>query len=167
MGIHCIDLKDWSRAIKALHLSAEAHSVLFGKNDPRFLGVTKLYAKAKAAKQLSVNGTAEHVEADVPESPVEQIGGMRINTPTSPRSPRSKAKETPQSQTEDILLSAQDEVLKHVKDSHILPSPRISHSKSSPIHQPEIMHKAIPKSAVEDEDPYASEDDFYPASPER
>lgn len=161
-----MDLKDWTRAMRAFHSSAEAHAALYGKTDPRFLAVAKLYAKAKSGKQASANGNELPLEDVPPESPVDLNEAIKMNSPTSPRlSPRSpKSEMQTQSPTADILLSAREEVIHHIHDAHHSTSPRKSHTKSPHIHHGEVMHKST---VDDDEDPYDNTDEFYPPSPQR
>jgi hypothetical protein len=178
-----MDLKDWTRALRALHLSAEAFGVLFGKTDARFQAVAKMYAKAKAGKQ-SLDGEVE-VEDASPESPVEKnIPGNNAMTSTeakplplstlSPRSPRQQLKpERPplSPSAQDILLPPTDEVVHHLKESQHSISPRNIHNQSAHIHHEEVMNKSTSptkRSMMEDdEDPYGSAEEFYPESPQR
>lgn len=56
MGLRCLDIEDWPRAVRFLNLSIQAHSALYNKSDPRYLSVSKLLEEAKTRRSQGAKG---------------------------------------------------------------------------------------------------------------
>ena len=164
VGLRCMALEDWPRAIKALHLSVEAYAAIYPRTDPKFVSVQKLYEKAKTARQQAAQG--------LPIDNTTENANQEEKAPESAESPNVKATESEVAATKDAItadmLFTNAEAHLHDSVEHQL---HISHPSSQPgtplKFKQESLHPSPRKISTPSSptNEYEEFDDFYPASP--
>jgi predicted component of type VI protein secretion system len=136
-----MNIKDWTRALRALHASAESFAVLFGKSDPRVAAVLKLYVKAREEKHSVTLAAAAVVSTEYSEPVAAQDDSFRVASEKQSMVLQSPVSDVQQDRRDSTGISAITEVEYHIHNaqrghdtSHHSPT------RSIDVHRPESMH---------------------------
>eukprot|EP01039_Chlorochromonas_danica_P005079 gene5079-5581_t len=87
VGIRCMDIEDWPRAVRFLTASAQAHEVLFSKVDARYINTVKLLDEAKERRALGTKGLLGEEEqqqieqlAAETKQPILELNGAMVDS---------------------------------------------------------------------------------------
>lgn len=146
VGIRCLEIEDWPRAVRFLSASAEAHLALYGKTDGKYLSVTKLLARAKKSRAEGAQGLLEEDEQRVMELQVQsRPEEAKVVSPSSKHGDSSDASIDGDSPSQDTLTA----------------------SSRSPTTAPSQTNGTNKSLGHEEDGDHYDQEDFLVASPER